>query len=320
MEPLLPIEVQPADAESVTGYLLRLLALNGANVKEVLALHRRTHRKHLAVDDLSLFSALAGVPVPWFEHRTPRSVGQDRWMEFDLFGHRWRNDWLLRGLRQQVCPACIREHGFARMEWDLMPYTACHLHGIVLQDDCTACRNALAPDRPALEVCKCGHFLAKQREESCAAPEEILAWCSWLSGRVQAEPDSRAGHAIPGLPSSLVGTSPDGAYRLIHAFAGGPRAFRGERMESDRPWLSTQQVGDLVSKGLQALFSLEPSHSAVHLGTGAADGLAEQSVRGITAWDRAVAGKLLRQIRLKPRWRNVSARFQHQLNLFEEAL
>ena len=120
------------------------------------------------------------------------------------------------------------------------------------------------------------------------------------------------------LPALLSGSSPDGAYRLIQAFAGGGREFRGRRLHADRPWLGSNEAHDLLSEGLRALTSMQEQERGTAVRAGAADALAEQQVRGITAWDRATASRALDKLRVTPRRRNAYPPLQLQRELFNE--
>lgn len=300
------------------GYMARLLALNASDVKEVLLEHRARYRRHVLTPDVALFSELSGVPPDWFQWRIPRFVEGDRWTEVELFGLRWRGDWLLRGTHQQICPECLRERGFARLEWDLQAYAACHVHGIVLQDSCHGCGKAILPDRPALEVCSCTSFLTRHKAISTKAPTAVVAWSAWLSHALIGNDGGRTENIDDGLPPPCGGSTPDGAYRLIQAMAGGPRAMRGEVMHGVSPWLSSSSTVQLLQVGLDAFRGFA---AALQKGRGpdrgTADALAEQSVRGVSAWDRAIAGKLVASLQVRSRWRNMKPGYQHQLELFE---
>lgn len=300
------------------GFMSRLLASNCSNVKEALQLHRNVYRRHVRATDVALFSELAGVPKPWFEWRIPQSVERDRWTEFELFGHRWRSDWLLRGTHQQVCPHCLAESGFARLEWDLQPYVACHIHGTVLQDHCGDCGKAILPDRPSLDVCGCAGFITHHPPQAIAAPTVVVRWCAWLSAQLNPLAGPTSISADDGLPTLCAGCSPDGAYRLIQALAGGPRAFRGAQMDCATPWLSTSATLDVLQTGIETLECLARGTRPVRRpDKGAADGLAEQAVRGVTAWDRAAASRLANELNARSRWRNVKPAIHQQLELFE---
>lgn len=152
------------------GLMLRLFEANGVSTRDALNLRRDAQRKHVLATDAEFFSQLSGLPASWFEWRLPVEKPNDRWTEVLLFGKRWRNDWLLRGVRQQVCPLCLDSNKRLRSLWDLQCYAACHVHGVVLQDVCSSCARSISPGRPGIEVCACGRYLTSRAQRPLAAP------------------------------------------------------------------------------------------------------------------------------------------------------
>lgn len=56
-----------------------------------------------------------------------------------------------------VCPLCLRDHGYAKADWDLAPVTACIEHSSLLVDTCSSCGQRLRWSRPTLTACgECG--------------------------------------------------------------------------------------------------------------------------------------------------------------------
>lgn len=314
----LPVFCAPYDDEGAMSFINRALVRNASSVKDALQFHRKVYRRHVQASDAVLFSELTCLPPDWFAWRIPRNVARDRWTEIELFGMRWRNDWLLRGTHQQVCPQCLHEGGFCRLEWDLQAYAACHIHGVVLQDTCRACGKAILADRPSVEVCACGGCITSFPSDAPPAPEPVVRWCQWLSRRLTSatEMPTEAGDAD--VPALCAGCSPDGAFRLIQAMAGGPRGFKGALMESSTPWLNTETTVELLLAGLETLeaMALKTRRGRTH-DKGSADALSEQAVRGVTPWDRATAARLAGVVGAKSRWRNVKPVIHQQLELFE---
>ncbi|MCX2864304.1 TniQ family protein [Paucibacter sp. PLA-PC-4] len=318
MSPL-PISAPPRQPESASGYMLRVLSLNGAHVKEAMAYCRTARSMRPLASDAELFAELTGVPVAWFHNRLPAPHTRDRWREVDLFGRRWRSAWLLRDLHQQVCPVCLREQGIARLEWDLMAYPACHIHKVLLQDMCWSCGRAISPRRPSLEVCNCGGFIAAATGETAAIDPALQAWVAWLSMQLLTDCSAPQPTDLERIAPQVRGLSPDGAFRLIYSFAGGGKAFCGEQMLGGKTWLSSAQMAGLLRDGLAAL---QAPARGVLLPTkaGTPSALAEQAEAGVTAWDRAVAAREVRRLKLGRRWRNAVPRCPQQQELFEDSL
>ncbi|WP_354005383.1 TniQ family protein [Roseateles amylovorans] len=305
----LPLKPPPANEESAAGYMLRLLAANGASLREL-----RANRSVTSSDLSSQLASLAGVAPEWFRHRLPTALISDGWLEVEIFGMRWREPWLLRGTRHQVCAACLSERGFASRAWDLIAYPACHIHHVVLQDRCIRCGGAIRDDRPALAVCSCGAVLGYADAESVPAAPDVVAWCARMASALELE--FHCASADPfGFERWFGGTSPDGAYRLVLAFAGGDQAFRHALIASQRSWLPSSAAHDLIHRGLDGLRRTTPRPSSERQAI--VDALAEQQLAGITHWDRAIAGKELSRLALRPRRRLDGSRAASQLSLFD---
>lgn len=305
----LPLKSPPVEEESAAGYVLRLLASNGASLREL-----RANQSVTSSDLSSVLANLADIAPEWFRHRLPTALISDGWAEVEIFGMRWREPWLLRGPRHQVCPACLVERGFAAKAWDLIAYPACHIHRIVLQDRCVRCGGAIRDDRPALTVCSCGAILANAGAESIPASPVVVAWCSGLAAALERRSSYFRANLFE-LERWLGGTSPDGAYRLAIAFAGGNQAFRRALIASQRCWLPSSAVHDLMHHGLEGLRREAPLPSVERQAI--ADALAEQQLAGITSWDRAIATKELTRLALRPHRRIDASRAALQLTLFD---
>ncbi|MFG6443576.1 TniQ family protein [Roseateles sp. LKC17W] len=315
----LPIQAPPMPFESASGYLLRVFGLNGISVKESVSHCRVARRARLLATDADLLAELVGVQADWFEHRMPIPHARDQWPGVRLFGHVWQETWLLRGIHQQICPACLDEHGVARLEWDLLAYPVCHIHARPLQDACAVCARALSPMRPALDVCDCGAYLATATKVSGDIEASVLRWCEWLSTQVL--PDVLAAQATEpeAIAPQLLGTSPDGAFRLIFVFGGATKAYRGAKIQDRKTWLSSARVQQLLAHGLDALQASAEGHRS-GLDGSASRALAEQAMVGVTVWDRAAAAREIRNLKLGRRWRDSVPRHPAQQELFDGLL
>lgn len=312
------MQLVPHDGEGAMGFMLRLFELNAVSTRDVLSLRRDAQRKHVLAADSDFFSLLSGLPASWFEWRLPIEEARDRWKEVRLFGQNWRNDWLLRGVRQQVCPLCLGKDRRQHALWDLQCYAACHVHGIVLQDFCAACSCSISPDRPGMEVCACGSYLTNRKLAQVGAPRRVVAWSAWLAEQLRMGPATSLTKSQ--LPPEWGRVSPDGTYRLIQAFAGGPRAFKGAVLHSVHPWLSSAATVELLDHGLRGCEGQQVGKLSLRsIDSGGAAALKEQSIRGVSVADREVALAVIAELGVHPRWRDVRERYQYQLQLFGEA-
>ncbi|WP_255719476.1 TniQ family protein [Roseateles cellulosilyticus] len=312
----LPIPTEPRRVESAPGYLLRVFGLNGVSVKESVSYCRNARRARPLATDADLLAELVGGQAEWFEHRMPIPHARDQWPEVRLFGHVWQEAWLLRGIHQQVCPACLDEEGAARLEWDLLAYPVCHIHQETLQDACAACARALSPMRPALDVCDCGAYLAGAAKVSRGVEGPVLQWCEWLSKQVLPDEHAPCVTGLEDIAPQLRGTSPDGAFRLIFVFGGGMKAYRGAKIQDKRPWLSSERVERLLTHGLDALRASADGRPS-GLDGSASRALALQAMVGVTVWDRAAAAREMRNLKLGRRWRDSVPRHPAQQQLFD---
>ncbi len=90
-------------------------------------------------------------------------------------------DCLMRWKAPKVCPSCLREESWCRKAWDVLPFTVCPLHRIVLVDSCPHCEHPVSWVRNSISVCRCGydwrriHLPLIGEDESLAAARRMLA-------------------------------------------------------------------------------------------------------------------------------------------------
>jgi hypothetical protein len=119
------------------------------------------------------------------------------------------------------------------------------------------------------------------------------------------------------LAPQLLGASPDGAFRLLFAFGGGLKAYKGAKIQAQRSWLTSECVERLLTQGLESLQACARGQRAC-LDGGASRALAEQAMVGVTVWDRAIAAREMQRLKLGRRWRNSVPRHPAQQELFEK--
>ena len=66
-------------------------------------------------------------------------------------------DYLVRWKTPKICPLCLREETWCRKAWDVLPFTVCPLHRIVLVDFCPHCTHPISWTRASINVCRCGY-------------------------------------------------------------------------------------------------------------------------------------------------------------------
>lgn len=71
----------------------------------------------------------------------------------------------LRSKRARVCPECIRDHGHARVFWEMRHAVACPTHGRMAISQCPQCHRPIDWWRRGLTTCSCGYDFAHDRGE-----------------------------------------------------------------------------------------------------------------------------------------------------------
>src|SRR6266542_4078874 len=108
-------------------------------------------------------------------------------------------DCLMRWKAPKVCPSCLREESWCRKAWDVLPFTVCPLHRIVLIDSCPHCEHPISWARASISVCRCGYDWRRIRpsligeDRSLAAARRMLSiWQeSPVNGRPITEPTAQ---------------------------------------------------------------------------------------------------------------------------------
>lgn len=300
----LPTRVQSDPRESASSFLLRVMTANHITPWQLYSAAGRPRPRALHDEDIGALSHATQTPAQWFEWRVPQTTRIDGEVHSRLFGQSWRHGWMLRRVRQQVCPACLRDHGLARWEWDMAAFCACPEHGVVLQDHCEHCHQSLGANRPSLDVCRCRHYLSQRHAPPTLADPLLINWCEWISCRLRLDGPSRP--TLPsGLAPVLAGLSIDAATRVVAAFAGGARQMETGKLNSSQPWLTTAVVARVMSQGLNTLaaFTGAGSPHCELTAQGIAD-LEDLAIGGLTTQERSTAAWLLRKVRgrrLRPR-------------------
>jgi hypothetical protein len=109
---------------------------------------------------------------------------------------KWRSAHrFLRLQHDAVCPQCLRDAEYLRIEWDHVYVVACHKHRSMLIEHCPRCKEPLSKQRPRIEYCDCGHDL---RGHTCEAASDELIWVAQVIGKA----DVRANWTGPKLQAT----------------------------------------------------------------------------------------------------------------------
>lgn len=309
--------------ESVLGYALRMAEANRVNglagTARLLGCGSivRGGSSHAAA-----IARLYGASPGRLLSLAPHQLRRDGALHVSLLGCELSRPWLLRSQRPQVCPRCLAEYGYARVDWELMFMTHCRLHWIRLLDQCPGCREALHWRRKTLKRCSCGTDLSStESAEPCANPSAGFA--AWLATRM-------------GLPATAVSAvdrfdwqrnfealSIDGALLLLWAL--GARRNAHDTVEPGRTHgpIATTEVVALIERaydrlrvlGAESTTDIDGLASAVHTSA-----LVSLAARGLTDGDRRLASQLLLRIGYRT-WKSARVRDRSphaQLELFEQ--
>jgi hypothetical protein len=160
-ELLHPAEFQVG--ESQFSFLLRLTELNyyatPAWITSLAGLPRISDPHPFIFDkgaDLNRFANLSGRSVAELKARMYLPIGEPetRCGTRSFFGLPVPY-YMIRAQRPKVCPLCLKDFGFCRAVWDLLPVTTCPIHRCLLLRNCPKCYRHISWSRTKLYLCKC---------------------------------------------------------------------------------------------------------------------------------------------------------------------
>jgi hypothetical protein len=146
----------PKPSESLQGYLLRLIEVNGhTSLKPILNVAGFT-RGEVAwtILELPKLAAITETSVQTLEKLAYKHADDDS-ETFRLLGH----EVLLRDLtltKSRVCPECISEFGFIEAVWNLDSFAGCPIHRRLPLWFCASCKKPFPGLRRGLLTCRCG--------------------------------------------------------------------------------------------------------------------------------------------------------------------
>ena len=153
---------RPLPDENFLGYVLRISETNGYENPQWLiskVIQKKFFTNYLKKSiDLFPLAEFFGVSVNALKalmYQPASRGGSTSKVKLISFGGVMMRS-LLRLAHPKICPACIRETGYIRWAWDLVPVTICPNHKIVLLDKCPNCRKPISWNRRELGTCRCG--------------------------------------------------------------------------------------------------------------------------------------------------------------------
>lgn len=177
MDQISPLVVtpHPLPGESVYGYLLRTVDLNGyASVSEILRYAGMTEQElrsaHIPLDKLA---AIIGCTPDTLRPLSYYRTGSNRNKGFGVLGHDLYTT-QVRTKDTKFCPDCVQESGRITVFWNLSYAVACPIHGRKPLTVCPGCGKTLSWNRPGLLMCSCDYDLSKAPVDS-AYDSRVLA-------------------------------------------------------------------------------------------------------------------------------------------------
>jgi hypothetical protein len=250
----LPVRMDLAPAESGLGFALRALRANGVAFDrgmQWLGLERHRPMDHRTV--LRIAWSLNVDPGQLGKRLVTQDGSRAGWVRFA--GMRFRRQVATNKLYAKVCPQCLREHGVAKLSWQLRAAVGCAQHGYSLIWLCPHCGQSIGWSRPDVDICRCGrHF---KIEPAAPLEPEVQAWQNWL--------EAALANVVPpepvALPVAMLHLSIDGAFRIVEAL--GLCAGPGTSVRNALAGCKTPRgLGVVVQRGLQRLKVIEADAGA----------------------------------------------------------
>lgn len=153
----------PKPEESYIGYLLRLTELNCYTspswIFQMTGLGSRPSSTAFVFNNtqnLKPLAHLTGVHEGKLAELAyhPAGPARKKLGDYLLFGSAI-TQYLIRPDRPKICPYCIRESGYIRRMWEIVPVTTCPIHRCVLLDECPSCRTRISWNREGISQCRC---------------------------------------------------------------------------------------------------------------------------------------------------------------------
>ena len=249
----LAVSVVPQTGESAMSLMLRAFQANGVGYEEGMRWMGVDRRQALGDADVAAFAWALRSEVEDVRCRLIQLEwrGGGRWVH--LAGQRLSRWVAPTSMLGKICPACLREDGFARIAWLTRAAPACAKHGYSMIQHCSACGKLISWARPAVHICRCGRYF-KTADEGRPLEPELRVWLNWVTAVLQADADA-ARDGMGQLPPLLQDLTLDGAYRLIEAF--GLLTAPGDSVRNVRhSSASLTEVGGVLVRGQRRLADL----------------------------------------------------------------
>lgn len=181
----------PFEDESLGGYNLRLITLNGfpsaGNIYEFFTKQRLANNPYKAdinKIDLEKFSLLlqpqqANILSMFSPYKNPPSINQ-------IFENHYQTNTNSKyfSINNRICPQCLKNFRYIKKYWDIFFVTTCLEHNCLLVEECPVCTKKIKYNRPCIFICKCGFDyrdikMSKLDISSHKVTELVLSKCGY---------------------------------------------------------------------------------------------------------------------------------------------
>lgn len=213
----------PQENESLLGFLRRLASLNAYPETSSFLARLNVRYGRPLIEELQSVSDQLGIPEKALSQLAPSARPETPPLD-------WQFE---RGHSDPICPICCEEGRAYHVSWRHALVSACHVHGVRLQESCPVCFEHRTPRNGSLETCSCGHSISKFPKENAELHEVAVA-------RLIAGDTSRG---IKGVPGTLVSELPVNVGRFVQFLASGFQQNRtGKEGKTATPKTVTETV------------------------------------------------------------------------------
>jgi TniQ len=157
---------KPQPRESLPGYVLRLTEENSYDLP-----HWIPERAGLKVDPRGgRWAELWGPTCKMLRLREITGLNET---ELESLRRQLAPRAIVRLQTPKICSPCLEEESWCRKAWDVLAFTACPKHRVVLIDHCPHCSAQLSWARSSVSVCACGYDWRRIRVHESVTDREI---------------------------------------------------------------------------------------------------------------------------------------------------
>jgi len=315
----LPFPGCPRRGESGKGFMLRMAEMNRLELYEFYNLLGLDPKCAIRPQDVPILARIFDCAVADFDDLVmARNYAAHCVRRHTFQGHLLTRLYLFDLRHPKVCPCCLGEYGFARVEWDFGLFLWCPIHRCALIERCGACGRQMSWFRPGVSICVCSRKFVDVTEGS------DVSWQVKTMALAMSPQDLAGRCSFPDLPAdcwSILGVlsvlSTDGVMRLIWML--GTAQGRNVGLASGRRRASLAEAAAIIEAGIDHLLALLQRIGAGEAGAGARTGLLLRALErmkedGATEGDCRFAASVVESL-FRPRLARRPSNDERQLTL-----